>query len=50
MKAILLKGLEMPQGEETFLDVRINSDGTVLIPCGTGECDTVRAEQIEVEA
>ena len=53
MKAILIKGIEMPSSTEdgltTFLDARIYSDGEVLIPCMHGNCSTVRAEQIEIE-
>lgn len=48
MKAVIIKGIEMP-APGSFLDVRINSDGTVLIPCAMGECDTVKAEEIEIE-
>ena len=48
MKAIILKGLEMPKGEGTFLDVRINADGSVLVPCAMGECAEVSAEEVEV--
>lgn len=48
MKAIVIKGLEMPE-ESGFLDVRINGDGTVLVPTHMGECSTVKAEQVEIE-
>lgn len=48
MKAILLKGLEMPKGEGTFLDVRIYADGSVLVPCGDGECAEASAEETEI--
>ena len=51
MKAIIIKNVAMPtpteDGLDTFLDVRIYSDGSVLIPCSEGNCSTVRAEQIE---
>ena len=47
MKAIIIKGIEMPD-KEGFIDVRINGDGTVLIPCAMGMCDTVKAEEIEI--
>ena len=47
MKAILIKGVEMPKGDGTFLDVRINSDGSVLVPCAMGECTTASAEEVE---
>lgn len=48
MKAIIIKGLEMPD-ENGFLDVRIYGNGTVLVPSHGGECATVKAEQTEVE-
>lgn len=51
MKAIVIKNVAMPEqtedGLDTFLDVRIYSDGSVLIPCSEGNCSTVSAEQIE---
>lgn len=47
MKAIIIKGVEMPD-ENGFLDVRINGDGTVLIPIHMGDCDTASAEEIEI--
>ena len=50
-KGILIKGAEMPtptqDGLDTFLDVRIYSDGSVLIPCGGGNCGSAKAEEIE---
>lgn len=47
MKAVVIKGLELPE-EGSFVDVRINSDGTVLLPCAQGECSTIKAEEIEI--
>ena len=47
MKAIILKGLEMPKGEGTFLDVRIYADGSVLIPCAMGNCTNASAEEVD---
>ena len=49
MKAVLIKGIGMPEGEGTFIDVRINSDGSVLIPCGPGEIGECTAEEINCE-
>lgn len=53
MKAIIIKNAEMPtptqDGLDTFLDVRIYSDGSVLIPCAEGNCNTVRAEETDLE-
>lgn len=50
-KGILIKGAEMPtptqDGLDTFLDIRIYSDGSVLIPCGGGNCGSAKAEEIE---
>ena len=49
-KGILIKGVTMPTATEddltTFMDARIYSDGSVLLPCGGnfGECT---AEEIE---
>lgn len=48
MKAIIIKGLEMPD-ERGFIDARIYGDGTVLLPCAGGVCGTVTAEEIEYE-
>ena len=47
MKAIIIKGVEMPK-KEGFLDARIYGDGTVLLPTHMGECDTVKAEEVEI--
>ena len=47
MKAIIIKGLEMPS-ENGFLDVRIYGDGTVLVLTHMGECTEVKAEPVEV--
>ena len=49
MKAVLIKGLEMPTGENTFVDVRIRSNGTVLIPCAENQGEGCKAEEIEIE-
>ena len=49
MKAVVIKKLEMPTGENNFIDVRINSDGTALLHCGMGKCITSQAEQIEYD-
>ena len=53
MKGILIKGIAMPSSTEdgltTFLDTRIYSDGTVLVPCMQGNCSTVKAEEVEIE-
>ena len=47
MKTIIIKGLEMPD-QNGFIDARIYGDGTVLLPCATGECSTVTAEAAEL--
>lgn len=47
MKAIIIKGVEMPE-KEGFLDARIYGDGTVLLPTHMGECDTVKAEEVVI--
>lgn len=47
MKAIIIKGVEMPE-KEGFLDARIYGDGTVLLPTHMGECDTVKAEEVDI--
>ncbi len=49
MKAVVIKGLELPE-EGGFVDVRINSDGTVLLPCAMGECNTLEAKEIDIVA
>ena len=49
MKAILIKGMELPTGENNFADVRIQSNGKALLYCGMGECDVYPAEEIEIE-
>ena len=48
MKAILIKGIGMPEGENTFIDIRVHSDGSVLIPCGCDQGDGCKAEETEV--
>ena len=47
MKAIIIKGVGMPE-KEGFLDARIYGDGTVLLPTHMGECDTVKAKEVEI--
>jgi len=51
MKAIIIKNVCMPtktdSGLDTFMDVRIYSDGEVLIPCAQGNCTETTAEEIE---
>ena len=47
MKAIIIKGVEMPK-KEGFLDARIYGDGTVLLPTHMGECGNVKAEEVEI--
>ena len=47
MKAIIIKGVEMPE-KEGFLDARIYGDGTVLLPTHMGECGSVKAEGFEI--
>ncbi|MBQ1573711.1 MAG: hypothetical protein IIZ78_21510 [Clostridiales bacterium] len=47
MKAIIIKGIEMPD-KRGFLDVRIYGDGTVLLPAHAGECETAKAEEVEI--
>lgn len=49
MKAVVIKNLEMPTGEGTFVDARIYSDGKVLLPCSDGNCSEVEAEEIEIQ-
>ena len=48
MKAIMIKNLELPTGEGTFLDVRIQSNGKALLPCAMGKCSTYEVEEIEI--
>lgn len=48
MKAIIIKGVEMPE-KEGFLDARIYGDGTVLLPTHMGECGSVKAEEVEID-
>lgn len=48
MKAIIIKGVEMPE-KDGFLDARIYGDGTVLLPAHTGECETAKAEEVEID-
>lgn len=47
MKSIIIKGLELPTGENNFVDVRIQSDGKALLVCGMGQCITYDAEEVE---
>lgn len=47
MKAVLIKGLEMPN-PKGFIDVRIQGDGEALLVCGMGECGTLECEQVEI--
>ena len=50
-KAVIIHGLGMPvptdDGMTTFVDVRIQSNGEVLLPLCNGECGTMKAEEIE---
>ena len=48
MKAIIIKGVEMPE-KEGFLDARIYGDGTVLLPAHAVECGTAKAEEVEID-
>ena len=52
MKAIIIKGLGMPvptdDGMTTFVDARIYSDGSVLLPCN-GETLEASAEEVNIE-
>lgn len=48
MKAIMIKGLELPKVEDTFIDVRIQSNGKALLHCGMGKCSVYDAEEIDV--
>lgn len=49
MKAVLIKGLEMPTGEDTFVDVRIQSDGKALLVGCMGHCSVYDAEETDCE-
>lgn len=48
MKAILIKGIEMPD-ENGFIDIRVYGNGNVVIPCCDGNFSEVKAEEIEIE-
>lgn len=48
MKAVIIKGLELPD-KDGFVDVRIYGDGTAVMPCSMGNCNTYNVEQIECE-
>ena len=48
MKAILIKGIEMPD-ENGFIDIRVYGNGDVVIPCCDGNFSEVKAEEIEIE-
>ena len=48
MKAIIIKGLEMPE-ENGFVDARIYGNGKVLLPCCPDGISETTAEEIEVE-
>ena len=51
-KGVFIKGLDMPKptddGMTTFVDARIYSDGSVLLPCN-GELGETTAQEIEIE-
>ena len=49
MKAIVIKGLELPTIEGSFIDVRIQSNGKALLVGCMGHCSVYDAEEIEVE-
>lgn len=48
MKALIIKGLELPTTEGSFIDIRIQSDGTALLPCGMGMASVYTVEEIEL--
>lgn len=48
MKAIIIKGLSMPNGENTFVDLRIQSNGTALQVGCMGHCSVYQAEEVDL--
>lgn len=48
MKAIVIKNLALPTGEDTFIDLRIQSNGKALLHCGMGRCSTYEVEEVEI--
>ena len=53
MKSVIIKNLTLPipteDGYETFIDLRIQSNGKALMHCGMGNCVVYEAEEIETE-
>jgi len=47
MKAIIIKGLEMPQNGG-FVDLRVYSDGKVDQVACMGHCTVLEAEEVEI--
>lgn len=48
MKAILIKGVEMPE-ENGFMDVRIQGNGKALLVGCMGHCSTYEAEEVDIK-
>ena len=46
MKAILIKGLEMPD-QDSFIDLRIENGKAAVVGC-MGACKKFKAEEIEI--
>ena len=46
-KSVVIEGLEMPTGEDTFIDIRIQSDGKAIMPGCMGHCTVFKAHGIE---
>ena len=50
MKAILIKGVEMPEEPQHLVDLRIYGDGTVqMVGCMGRAANVGTAEEIEIE-
>lgn len=47
MKAIIIKGLEMPE-EDSFIDLRVRGDGKAQVVGCMGASASFKAEQIEI--
>lgn len=53
MKSVIIKNLALPvpteDGFDTFIDLRIQSNGKALMHCGMGNCVVYQVEEIETE-
>lgn len=48
MKALIIKNLELPTIDGSFIDIRIQSDGKAIMPGCMGHCSVYDVEEVEI--